>query len=94
MGFLVVKGTDLDYLKQKKKKNSFIRDWAADRLDEKAKVPSLENGSEPKEIMKGDLLPSLPRDSLVQFQCHQREHWTLLYMFIKSQCDFSQTPAH
>ena len=80
--------------KKKKGKNSFVGHWAADRLDEKANVPSLENGSEPKETMKGESSPSLPRDSLVQGQCHQREHWTLLYIFIKSWWEFTQLPAH
>lgn len=47
--------------KKKKKRNLFRGLWAADRLDEQAKVLSAENGSEPRETMKGDASPSLLR---------------------------------
>lgn len=90
--FLVVKETSLGSLKQKR--NSFIGHWAADRLDKKAKVPNLENGSEPKATVKRESWPGLPGDSLVQRQGRQSEPWTLLDVFIKSQCVCSQTPAH
>lgn len=79
--------------KKKKKRNSFIAHWSADRLDEKVKVPSLKNGSEPKKTMKGGSLPSLPRDSLVPCPLPSKGALDSSLCLYKVQCEFTQTPA-